>query len=118
MSYDIELLDPITKERIDFDSPHFIEGGTYAEGGTTEAWLNITYNYSKYFYEVLGDEGIRTIYGMTGAESLPILKAAANKLGNDINSDYWAATEGNAKRALLGLIAFAEMRPDGIWDGD
>ena len=33
-------------------------------------------------------------------------------------SDYWHATEGNAKRALYGLLAFAKMRPDGVWDGD
>ena len=32
--------------------------------------------------------------------------------------DYWKATEGNAKRALYGLLTFARLRPDGIWDGD
>lgn len=31
---------------------------------------------------------------------------------------YWEATEGNAKRALLQLLAMARMRPDGVWDGD
>ena len=25
------------------------------------------------------------------------------------------STEGNAKRALCGLLAFAQMRPDGVW---
>ena len=28
MSYDIELVDPITKEVITIDSPHFMGGGT------------------------------------------------------------------------------------------
>ena len=40
-------------------------------------------------------------------------------LGDDADdSDYWNATEGNAKRALYGLLAFAKIRPDGMWDGD
>ena len=118
MSYDISLLDPVTKETIQLETPHHIRGGMYAVGGTTEAWLNITYNYSSHFYNVFGEKGIRTIYGMTGAESIPVLKAAMDKLGDDTDPDYWKETEGNAKRSLAGLLAFAQMRPDGIWDGD
>ena len=57
------------------------------------------------------------IYGMTGAESIPVLEAAAAKLSDDVSEDYWEATEGNAKRALLQLLAMARMRPDGDWDG-
>ena len=83
MSYDIYLKDPVTKEVVEVDTPHFIAGGTYAIGGTKELWLNVTYN-----------------------------------LGDDVNPDYWKSTEGNAKRALLQLLAMAKIRPDGIWDGD
>ena len=118
MSYDITLNDPVTKEAIVFDVSHQIKGGTYAVGGTTEAWLNITYNYADHFYRTMGDNGIRSIYGMTGAESIPVLKSAINQLNDDVNEDYWEPTEGNAKRALCNLLAFAQMRPDGIWDGD
>lgn len=118
MSYDIHLLDPVSKKVIEFDTNHQIKGGTYAMSGTTEAWLNITYNYGKHFYRVMGDDGIRSIYGNTGAESIPILESAIEQLGDDIDPDYWKPTEGNAKRALCGLLAFARMRPDGIWDGD
>lgn len=117
MSYDISLLDPITKQTIHFETPHVIRGGTYAPNGTTEAWLNITYNYHPHFMR-LGKNGIRTIYGMTGAESIPLLKEAIASLGDDVDIDYWKCTEGNAKRALLGLLAFAQLRPDGIWKGD
>ena len=47
------------------------------------------------------------------------LEKAIAALGDDVDdSDYWNATEGNAKRALYGLLAFAKMRPDGVWDGD
>ena len=55
---------------------------------------------------------------MTGAESIPVLKSAIDALGDDVSTDYWEATEGNAKRALCQLLAFAQMRPDGVWDGD
>ena len=80
--------------------------------------FTITYNYAKHYYRVFGEKGIRTIYGMTGAESIPIIKAAMAQLGDDVSTDYWEDTEGNAKKALAGLLAFAQMRPDGVWDGD
>lgn len=84
-------------------------------------WLNVTYNYGHFYYqpEVFGENGIRSIYGKTGAESIPMLEKAISALGDDVDdSDYWHATEGNAKRALYGLLAFAKMRPDGVWEGD
>ena len=120
MSYDISLRDPVTHEVLQLEEPHFMTGGTYQVGGTRELWLNITYNYGQYYRrdDVLGDEGIRAIYGMTGADSIPVLEKAAAALGDDVNPDYWVATEGNAKRPLLQLIAMAKMRPDGVWEGD
>lgn len=118
MSYDIRLCDPVTHEELQTDVSHDMRGGTYAMGGTTGLWLNVTYNYGKHYYRVLGDKGIRTIYGMTGAESIPVLEAAAAKLSDEVSDNYWEATEGNAKRPLLQLTAMARMRPDGVWDGD
>ena len=120
MSYDISLRDPVTHEEIEVDEPHLMRGGTYQIGGCQTLWLNITYNYGLYYRreDVLGEKGIRAIYGMTGTESIPILEKAAAVLGDDIDPDYWTPTEGNAKRPLLQLIAMARMRPDGIWDGD
>lgn len=117
MSYDICLVDPITNNTLEIDNRQ-IKGGIYTIGGSKEAWLNITYNYGKFYYQTMGDNGIRTIYGMTGAESIPILKDAIAKLGDNVSDDYWEPTEGNAKRALLGLLTFAQLRPDGIWNGD
>lgn len=134
MSYDIELQDPVTKETLHLESPHYMRGGTYAVGGTTEAHLNVTYNYATHFRKVFGDAnaelskfdkifgggetGIRRIYGMTGAESIPVLSTAISQLGDDVDPDYWKPTEGNAKRALVQLLALAQMRPDGVWTGD
>ena len=118
MSYDISLHDPVTREVPCADMPHDMRGGTYCVGGTRELWLNVTYNYARHFRRVLGEKGIRSIYGMTGAESIPVLEDAASRLADDASDDYWDATEGNAKRALLQLAAMARLRPDGIWDGD
>lgn len=118
MSCDIYLNDRITGEPLLLDEPHQMRGGTYCLGDTRECWLNITYNYSRYYYEAFGDKGIRAIYGLTGAESIPILKEAISKLGDETFSDYWKATPGNAKRPLCQLLAFALLRPDGVWEGD
>jgi hypothetical protein len=119
VSYDISLLDPATKQTIMLDSPHYMRGGTYAIGGTYLAELNVTYNYGPHFRAVLDEtKGIRVLYGMTGAESIPLLQQAIDKLKDDVAEDYWEPTEGNAKQALCQLLALATMRPDGVWDGD
>lgn len=118
MSYDFSLLDPDTSETIQFEEVHDYKGGTLVVGGTKEAWLNVTYNYSAIFRTLFGDKGITCISRMTGEESIPILEKAIAKLGDDVDPDYWKATEGNAKVALIGLLAFAKKRPDGIWECD
>lgn len=118
MSYDLALCDPVTGNWIKLDAPHFMRGGTYSLEGEPTAKLNITYNYSRHFVRVLGEGGIRSLYGQTGAESIPRLQAAIAQLGDDVNDDYWQPTEGNAKQALHQCLALAMMRPDGVWDGD
>ena len=135
MSYDIYLKDPVTKEVIEFDEKHEMRGGMYAIGGTKEAWLNITYNYSNWYYKdyAFGEKGIRTIYGMSGAESIPVLKKVIQSLENtneDLSEEeikelkdqgvngYWLPTKENAIKPLYQLLAMAQLRPDGIWEGD
>lgn len=119
MSYDINLIDPVSNDVLLLEDAHHMTGGTYQLGGSNEASLNVTYNYSKICCEAFGcDTGIRTIYGLTGLESIPVLEGAISKLGNDVDADYWKPTEGNVKRALSKILTLAKMRPDGIWDGD
>ena len=118
MSYNLGLHDPATGEMLELDAPHHMKGGTYALGGSPYAELNVTYNYSRHYYRVFGEGGLRSIYGKTGAESIPVLEAAIEQLGDDVDDDYWKGTEGNAKRALRQLLALAQMRPDGVWQGD
>ena len=140
MSYDIYLTDPVTHEQIELEEAHYMRGGTYALSGTTEAWLNITYNYARWYYRAgvfartkKASKGIRTIYGMTGAESIPVLNKAIKTLESltvDISekerreceeqgcTGYWMPTRANAIRPLYQLLALAQMRPDGVWEGD
>lgn len=119
MSYDISLVAPVTKQTMKAYFKHQIRGGTYQVGGTSRLHLNVTYNYAPHFTRAFeSKEGVRMIYGMTGAESIPVLRAAIARLGDDVDEDYWKSTEGNAKQALYGLLAFAHMRPDGVWKGD
>ena len=118
MSYDIQLIDQDTGQIIFFDEPMFTEGGTYVVGGSHYATLNITYNYAEHFYNLFGDKGIRSFYGMTARESIPHLQEGLAVLGNDVSDDYWEPTEGNAKRALIQMLSLALMAPNAIWDGD
>lgn len=102
MSYQICLLDPVTKECINLNFKHSMYGVNIPcdenlnPVSTTEASLGITYNYSSYYYEVTeGDErfahenedhktvcGIRGLYGKTGAESIPMLKDMVTRIKN------------------------------------
>lgn len=118
MSYDIRLKNATSAETLHAESIHGINGGTQVLGGTAELWLNVTYNYAPIFYLVMGDKGIRTIYGMTGAASLPVLAHAIALLTPGTDPDYWKPTDGNARAALVGLLQFALMQPEGVWDGD
>lgn len=140
MSYDIRLTDPVTKETLHLDTCHQMAGGIYAIGGTDEAYLNITYNYARWYYKpgVFPDKGeesggIRSIYGLSGADSIPVLQNAISFLGStaeDLSTEealcyvksgatgYWMPTKANAIRPLYQLLALAKIRPDGVWDGD
>ena len=140
MSYDIYLRDRVTKETVHFDTPHQMAGGTYAIGGTTEAWLNITYNYAQWYYKDgvfpnngEDNSGIRSIYGLSGADSIPVPEHAIKTLESmteDLSEEeiqeykdggaggYWTPTRANAIRPLYQLLTMAKMRPDAEWSGD
>lgn len=119
MSYDIELQDPETNEALWLDATHQLVGCNQQVGGSREASITITYNYANIFARVLPKNesapGIRGIYGLTGDDSIPILESAISQLGDDVSSNYWEATEGNAKLALSQLLEMAKSYPKGVW---
>ena len=89
---------------------HDITGGTYAVGGTRDAWLYITYNYAAIFARVMGDGGVNQLDGGCVKDSVPVLEKAIAALGEaQPDADYWKATDGNAKKALVGLKAIADL---------
>lgn len=205
MSYDISLKDRVSGETLELPMAHVMTGGTYAADydertgrfspkPIREAWLNITYNYSHYYYEatdgnpqfaheevsayyadgtkgpMVTEYGLRGLYGKTGAESIPMLnhiiefiqqkykkdgswiatmhrkvRYIRNDTGEEVpsfaeylelgsekahseeyeelvdegpNDDYWEPTAGNALKPIYQLLTMAQLRPDGIWDGD
>lgn len=113
MSFWVTLLD-VDGNTLPVES--FAEGGCYVVGGSTEASLNITYNYSRHYYKELdGEQGLRWLDGRSGAETAAPLARAVLTLGTERDDDYWAATPGNAGAALARLLVWAQEHPDGIW---
>ena len=90
------------------------EGGTYAVGGTTEAALNVTYNYSWFYFRFLDEDfGLRWLNGRKASDCIESLEAAVAKLGTcPYQKDYWAPTPGNAGRALYTLLKWAQQHPN------
>lgn len=129
MSYDIRLTEPSSGNTIQFPFNHLMIGGTFpadydektkkfSPRPHSEAWLNITYNYSGYYYTATdGDSrfahdevsayyadgtvgptvteyGIRGIYGKTGAESIPMLEDMISRIEEKYKIDgKWIDTE-------------------------
>ena len=122
MSYDLDLVDPVTGAVLESEEKHDLRGGTYVLGGTCSLSLNVTYNYAEIARRVLPaaegrEAGIRGLDGRTGEETAPLLEAAADALDieDDDEPDYWKPTAGNVRRALLDLATLARMAPKGIW---
>lgn len=123
MSYDLYLRDRVTKECLQVPG-HLMYGGNikcdYRDGelvpaATTEAYLNITYNYSRYYYgafpgleedgeqygkdaERFGvrdkDGGIRALNGLSGAQAVPLLEEMARRIEQKYKDlDGWIDTE-------------------------
>ena len=139
MSYSIEYC---TKESYNnLDQRELVKVAPFeAEGGTvraeivngvlvpakiTECDLNITYNYSKYYYEHIDSElGIRWIYGKTGAEVKERLEKAILALGIErntnpfwqINSDYTIGQLFNKKPLPISEEKHIEYIKVDNWD--
>lgn len=110
MSYDVELQNPDgTPVRV---SRHE-EGGTYALGGTEDAALNITYNYSPIYYE--HGFSIRELDGKAARDTIETLVHVVDELGTWRDDDYWAPTKGNAGYAANILLKWAKDNPDAVW---
>lgn len=118
MGHDVEIVSKKTRKTLWKRNVHHIRGANYPLGGSNEAHISITFNYWNHFVKVLGEEGIRTIYGMSSKQSIPLLTECIEKLEDSHSNSYWEPTEGNARKALISLRELARLYPDGIWAGD
>lgn len=119
MSYDIYLKDD-DGEYFNLDDLHN-EGGTYTVGGTKETHVNITYNYSWYYYKHLDEkEGIRFLYGKKAKDCIDKLIEAIEpfKDHKPYDKDYWADTPGNCVAPLRKLLTWCKLFPEGVFSGD
>ena len=124
MSWNCYLNDPQTGERIMLDDLHHLRGGSYAAGGTREAWLNVTYNYSEHIVKAFTEAaegivvGLDGLSGRTAHDTIPFLASAIASMQPDTvaSLNYWDATEGNARGALIDLLSLARMAPHGVWE--
>jgi len=116
MSYDIKLVDENGRP-VEVSSHQ--EGGIIAPGGNTVAEINITYNYSWFFYQLLDpEEGIRWLYGKRYMHVKQRMEVVIKSLGFLQHSDYWAATPGNVGHVLSVLLGWAEENPEAVFEGD
>ena len=130
MSYDIELKNKVTGETAKMRHSQYIRGGTVParlnpvtgeleQSEQVEAHINITYNYSHYYYDATDGDirfahdkvsayyadgtqgpieteyGIRGLYGATPAESIPMLMDMIEKIKAKYTdeSGKWIDTE-------------------------
>lgn len=113
MSYDMALMRD--GGICTYDAPVERRQGTYQVGGSTQAEINITYNYSKIFRREFGDGGLSRLEGVSGKDSVVLLDAVISRLKDDAHEDYWQATEGNARVCLMEMRAMARDFPDAVW---
>ena len=121
MSYDVSFYKNDEVCLLPFPPPH---GGTYClNDDFRKAWLNITFNYADIFerhnLSIVKRErqkhGIRVLEGKNAVECVKILSSIIPKMAGVIDDDYWKATEGNAKMALINLLMVAvAVPPDAI----
>lgn len=114
MSWDVELVD---KDGATVEVDRHTEGSVYVLGGTTEADLCITYNYSKFYYEALNEkEGLRWLHCKKAEDTIEALQMAISKLGTEQDENsYWNSTPGNAGYALNILLQWANEHPEATW---
>ncbi len=85
-------------------------------GGTTDAWLNVTYNYSKHIWKYFPKKGLKQLNGKKAQDIEETLRKAVKELGTERVDDYWEPSEGNVGYALSILLSWCAIHPEGIFE--
>ena len=120
MSYCVRLTDNGSNVQV----PEHSSGAVFPYGGTTEAIINITYNYGV-VYRIIDVSfpgqvipsyfTIKSLNNRKAKETIEVLSYMVSKLGTTEYKDYWAPTPGNAGIALNILLNWAGLHPDATW---
>lgn len=86
--------------------------------------FNYTYNVSAMWYASEPEKGIRAIYGLTGADAVPVLRRMRNYMEDNWSEmlkmepdNGWGSASG-ALDFLNRLIAASRRFPGDSWHGD
>ncbi len=113
MGWDISLINP--------DGGHPVvalhhAGSIITVGGSTSAWMNLTYNYSPFYYKLFPEDmDLKWIRAKKAGDTIEVMRAVLAKLGEETSDSDWDPTSGNAGHALKTLKAWHEQHPDGLW---
>lgn len=121
MGWSIYLVEPVTRKAIKSPLKHQIMHQIYGSnyfGGTDGLWVNITYDYSMIYREKTNGLFLDYLDNKFAYETFDFLENLIKSFGNNASDNYCKTTEEYAKKALYQLLAFARMRPDGIWEVD
>ena len=108
-SKEIHLVD---EEGYDVDVGYEPEYGHLKSPGSKDAELTVTANYSPYYKEIFGSEGISWLYGKKAKDCIKKLMQGIDELGDEPEEDYWKATPGNAGFILSILLEWATKFPE------
>jgi len=117
MSYDVNFKRKNKDEWIQLREKHCISGHMYCEGGTTEAWINITTNFYDHFEKAFGcDKGLKLLHNKPIQECVDLVAGAIkwmqkNRNGETLepDEDAWKKTLGNAYQSLQKLYQLMQL---------
>ncbi len=93
----------------------FQDGATQVMGGSTEAELNVTWNYSKATHAI-NFHFRKSLDGKRAKDVIPELERVVRTLGTRQHDDYWAPTPGNAGHAANILLTWAKQHPYAVFE--
>lgn len=92
--------------------------------GIGDESFNCTYNVSKMFYDWEPEKGIRSIYGVSGRDSIELLRSLREHLENNrsrmllMEPDNGWGSLNNTHAMVNKMIMMSFDNLDDIWEGD